>query len=325
MFFNTLNNKRALYYHLWSTIKAGLTISEALLHCPAVSYKSKCVDWAKDIRTGKNTFSGILQQDKSFNSYDCYIIEMAEKTGNFVEVFENLYQFYDHKIQTQTKLLTKLAYPCFLIFMTGIFYNIPLIISNFSIKKLFVNLLWFYLPFILLGGFFVWGLPKLLSKDNFFARNLESVVFRTPFLGKFHLSGVLARFMFSLEMVFRSGIPISNGFELVLKTTNSPNFRIDLRKIIAISHQGLSCQVLLKELKWLDPLSYSMIVTGEVAGQIPESMRRIYELKVEENRVSTFALIGMISTLVLLTACILAAYQIISMYSAYIDQILKLQ
>lgn len=321
MFLNSLKNKRTLYYHLWSTIKAGLIISEALLICPGTAYQKKCSVWANAIKTGGSTFSEILQQDKSFNTYDCYIIEMAEKTGNYVEVFENLYQYYDHKIKTQNKFISKITYPCFLIIMMGVFYNVILLFSNFSISKMLINLFWFYLPFVLIIIFFAFVLPKLISIDNSFGRIAESIMFRTPFLGKYLLSGTTSRFMFPLEMVFRSGISITNGFELVLKTTKSPNFRFDLQKIISRSRQGLSCQELLKELKWLDPTSYAMIATAEVSGQIPENLHRIYEQKVEENQVATFVLVTIVTSVFLLTVLLVCAYLIIGMYSGLLSQI----
>lgn len=321
MFLNTLKNKRTLYYHLGSTIKAGLTISEALRICPVASYQKKCTEWVKAIQEEKSTLSEIMQQDKLFNTYDCYIIEMAEKTGSYVEVFENLNQYYNHKIQTQTQLISKMIYPCFLIVMMGIIYNAFLLFSNFSMSKMLVNLFWFYLPFILLILLVFFILPKLISMDNTFGRIFESMMYRTPVIGKYFLSKTIARFMFPLELVFRSGISITSGFELVLKTTKSPHFRFDLQKIISISHQGLSCRELLKELKWLDSTSYAIIEAAEVSGQIPESLHRIYEQKIEENRVFSFVIITIATSLILLSALLLGAYLIISMYADYFKQI----
>lgn len=321
MFLNSLKNKRNLYYHLYSTIKAGLTISEALQICPVANYQKKCSLWAKAIKTGKSTFSEILQQDKSFNTYDCYIIEMGEKTGTFLEVFENLNQHYDHKIKTRAQFISKMTYPCFLIFMMGIIFNLSILFNDFSISKLLINLLWFYLPFVLLSILFFFILPKLILIDNAFGRMIESLMFRLPFLGNYLLSATLARFIFPLEMAFHCGLPITLGFDLVLKTTKSPNFRFDLRKIISKSHQGLSFQELLKELKWLDSSTYAMIVTAEISGQIPENLHRIYEQKIEEHRVSSFVLISIITTLILMTALLIGGFLIISMYSGYFSQI----
>ena len=321
MFLSSLKNKRTLYYHLWSTLKAGLTITEALQICPVASYQKKCAEWVKAIQTKKSTFSEILQQDKLFNAYDCYIIEMAEKTGTFLEVFENLNQYYDHKIKTLTQIISKMIYPSFLIVMMGILYNAFLLFSNFSMSKMLVNLFWFYLPFIFLILLIFFVLPKLISMDNAFGRVFESIVYRIPVIGKYFLSKTIAQFMFPLELVFRSGISITSGFELVLKTTKSPNFRFDLQKIISISHQGLSCRELLKELKWLDSTSYAIIEAAEVSGQIPESLHRIYEQKVEENRVLSFVLTTIATSIILLSVLLLGAYLIISMYADYFRQV----
>ena len=106
--------KEAFYTELHVLVKAGLTLKDALALIREEQTKEADKILLKTITTafisGKN-FSDAIAAQHHFSDYEFYSLQIGEKTGTLVKIFEELGLFYQRKNQQRRTIIGAVSYP----------------------------------------------------------------------------------------------------------------------------------------------------------------------------------------------------------------------
>lgn len=300
-------------------LNAGIPISEGVKTYKAGPFLAIGLKWSDQMKVKGRPLSSIMLTSNLFKSYEIGIIKIGEKTGQMVEVLKGLDEWYDHHLSSRRKLIVRILYPLFVLFLLPILMNIPSLFEKATAMDYFTSVILFYTPYIIVAFIVGFVIPKLMISKTAFGHLLEDLVFRIPILGKYIRDGYIKKLMFANGLALKSGLGVHESLSLTLSVTQSPRFYRDIETAIQLSKTGVSYYDLISNFKWLDDVSKTMIATSERTGSVSDGMEQIYRIKTAENEARSMLLIIIFGSGILLYALGMVGYHVILAVMKYVD------
>jgi type IV pilus assembly protein PilC len=175
-----------------------------------------------------------IQDFKYFTPYEYYSIKIGEDTRRLPEVFDQLQKFFARKIKMKRQVVSVLAYPVFVLFITfGVLYFmlnfvVPMFSSIFKqfgkelpgitqfVLDLSENFNTILLVFLLVVLGFVFG-HKLLKTNKKYRHLTSKLLMNIPFFGPLFTKIYLARFCQSFSLLLAAKTPLITALDLTEK------------------------------------------------------------------------------------------------------------
>lgn len=254
-------------------------------------------------------------------SFDLALIEAGEKSGRLDAVFRMLAGYYEDRAALLRQMLSDLAYPAFLFhFAVFLFPFLDWFKGGVSLWMFGLKTIGVLIPLyaiILLTIFAAQGRRGMKWRTLF-----EQVLRPVPVLGSARHSLALSRLSSSLEALINAGVSIIEAWEMAAAASGSPAI---YRVVVAwrphvTSGQTPSEAVNAARVQFPE-LFANLYHSGEVSGQLDESLRRLHKYYQDDGTHKLRLLAQWVPKFFYFGVAALVGYKVITFYTGYFDQL----
>jgi type II secretory pathway component PulF len=318
-------SRRAEFYRqLGQLTAAGLGLIAALeqLHRspPERSYRQPIRE-ILDLLADGSTLTGALGHltPSWLPQFDIALIEAGELSGRLDSCFRLLSDYYQDRARITRQLMSDLAYPIFL-------FHFAIFILPFS--EFFASGNWLRYLGKTVGVLApIYGAIALLvyavqSRHGERWRALIETMLRpVPVLGTARLELALGRLAAALEALISAGVTILEAWEMAAAASGSPALRRAVLNWRARVRTGQTPSEAIVESGQFPELFANQYATGELSGDLEDTLSRMHRYYQEEGSRKLHALAQWLPRGVYLLVMLLIAYRVVRFYSDYFQQI----
>ncbi|RYZ97856.1 MAG: type II secretion system F family protein [Proteobacteria bacterium] len=256
---------------------------------------------AKDIAQGSSLHEAFARHPKYFDETFVGLVRTGEASGQLEKILGQLFRLTEQSAENRARVKSALFYPVIVIF---VLVFVVFAICYFVIPKIkaFLGSFGQELPlvtrvvvaasdFLIHYGFLVviammgiwWAFRQFLATPAG-RLGFHRFVLKLPIFGPFLLQVELNNFCVVLDLLLGSGIPLSDGLEMLQRSQSNQVVRDDLARTRELVVGGSTLKGALAAGKVFPRSLISLIGVGEEAGRIPEVLRRMakhYQLQID--------------------------------------------
>jgi general secretion pathway protein F len=258
------------------------------------------------------------------------MVRSGETGGALEGVLRRLSDYYEKRLDLQTKVRTALAYP---IVMASVGIATIVILVTFVIPKmsamfsdlgqalpvptrilmwLSTNLIryWWIFAAVIVACAIL--LTRALKSSAARAR-IDSLVLRIPIAGDLARKVEIARFSRTLATLLANGVPILESLGVVSATMGNAVMRLEMERAASAVREGSSLGRSLASSRTI-PLSVTnMISIGEESGQLERSLLKVAETYERESDDAIKVMMSLLEPVMILTLGVVVGFIVISM------------
>lgn len=262
--------------------------------------KEAVFEVSTDIDSGLSLSQALERQSAVFSEFYVNMIRSAEITGRLEEAMLFLAEYLDKEVMWHSRIRNALIYPTTVIVLFVVVAGIMLMTVFPQIEPIFKES-GIQLPFItevLLGAgsfmlkwwwsiFFIIALLIVLLVDYVKSEEGKAVaneiVIKIPVLGNLFKKIYVARFVESVSVLIKGGIPLAQAVEIAGHSIQNLVYRDVLHEVAeGIKAGELFSSLLGQNEYYFPPLVGQMVAIGEGAGRLDEVLTRISTLYTRE-------------------------------------------
>ena len=322
-----LAQRGEFYYQLSSMIRAGLPIIGALQTVekspPSASYRKPVARMLTELKGG-NTFTGALEIVGDWLPiFDKALLEAGEKSGRLDDCFRLLSSYYEERAKLAREVIGQMIYPFCIVHFALLVFPVSLLVAAVLQDQwtaLLVNKL------IAFGILYGCGLALVLggggSRAQWWRATMELLMGLIPVLGSARRNLALARLTAALEALFSAGVGIVDSWELAARASGSPALAREVLKWLPqIEVEQKTPGEILADENVFPTMFTSLYRTGEVSGQLDDTLKRLHEYsRVEGHRQMQLFTRGLTIAIILLIMIAIGA-QVVMFWVGYFNNI----
>ncbi|MEO8428636.1 MAG: type II secretion system F family protein [Verrucomicrobiota bacterium] len=321
-----LSHRAELYYQLGALTAAGVTLRQSLdtlQQSPA----------SRSFREPLGRLTALLDQGCTFSealkattgwvpSFDVALLEAGEQSGRLDACFKLLAEHYRERAQLARNMLSDLAYPLLLFhlaFLLSPIGTLQRLVLRGEFFPFALQKICFFLPFYTVAFLLVFACQG--RHGEFWRSRIEIILRPIPILGSARRSLALARLAAALEALINAGVSIIEAWELAAAASGSPALH---RTVLAWKPQvegGRTPAEVLRESRYFPELFANLYHTGEISGKLDDSLLRLHRYYQEEGSRKLKLVARWTPWLVYIVIVGVVAYQIISFWLGYFQNI----
>ena len=320
-----LTQKAELYHQLASLTAAGVGLISALelirATPPSRSLQRPIGQIVQTLQAGASV-THALQASHLLPAFDLALIEAGENSGRLDVCFRFLSEYYGERARLARQILSDLAYPALILHVAVLVFPVQALtqlvlqgdLAGFAASK----------ALLLVPAYVVvFGLIYLAqaSRGERWRAELERWSRRIPIVGSARSNLALARLSVALESLLSAGVSIVEAWELAAAASGSPRLK---RTVLAWKPRvraGQTPSEAVRASGAFPELFTNLYATGELSGQLDDTLRRLYAHYREEAHLKLQTLAQWLPKLIYLLIALVIAYQIVAFWSAYFTQI----
>ncbi len=230
-------------------------------------------------------------------------INVAEKSGNLIEILNKMSSFFFAQIRLKKQISTALAYPIFMIIVSIVMVSLMIVFVVPKITSVFVksgqklpdltqfvvdsaDFLTKYWLFLLIALFLFVILFKLARKfipafDIF----LDKLLLMTPLIGRITHNYQMGRFSYILSIMLKSGVSFAEAIRLSNEVISNSSLKstIDLASQKVVEGNKFSTSIMLVSGYKPRKNFIQALALGEESSEVPAVLENMSELYFEEN------------------------------------------
>jgi type II secretory pathway component PulF len=324
-----LAQRGEFYYQLSAMIRAGLPLIGALQTIekspPAGGYRKPIQQILAELKN-RNTFTGALATIGDWLPvFDKALLEAGEKSGRLDECFRLLASYYEERAKLAREVIGQMIYPFCIVHFALLVFPVNLLVGAVLRDEWNALLVEKTIAFGTL-----YGLGALLvlggsgARAQWWRAALEQLLALIPVLGTARRNLALARLTAALEALFSAGVGIVDSWELAARASGSPALAREVMKWRPqIEVEQKTPGEILADASAFPPMFTSLYRTGEISGQLEDTLKRLHEYSsVEGHRQMQMFTRGLTIGIIF---CIMVAIgvQVVMFWVGYFDSIGK--
>ena len=284
------------FRQLHTLTKTGISIAAA---CREVERRSPgnlrpvARDMAQAAEQGETISEALEEHRRLLYPWHLGVIRAAEAGGFIPEAFEQIAHAYEVEWETRSALRLRL-------FVYGtlgtpaILLSAPLILTiaqpipleGWTPQSVIETVLHYFrtvsLPIAagMMAMMLIW---QMLQTTLWFQTVQQTIVLRLPLVGRVAKTAALDRYLATLGLMLRGGLPIASAAEEAALAAGSPVLTPKLLDLVPGLREGVPLSGLLAETRVFDPDTLNMASTGEFSGSLPDMLTRASGYYREEN------------------------------------------
>jgi type II secretory pathway component PulF len=323
-----LEHRAELYHQLGIMLSAGLTFHQALEHLkrnPADrSLLQKTSHWLERLNEGYSVTEAARRLGNWMPSFDLALLEAGEQSGRLDACFKLLALYYRERAKLVKQTINDLVYPLFVLHMAVVVFPFIEFFKSGNLARFILTVLGVLVPMYALVFCMIYASQ---GRHGERWRALLERVFRPiPVLGTARRDLALARLAAALEALLNAGVPIIGAWELAATASGSPALRRTVQTWRApLTEGGSTPSELLSNSGQFPSIFASLYHTGEVSGQLDQTLGRLHTLYLEEGvrRMRLVARWG--PQIVYFAVALYVAFRVIQFYTGYFRMIDDIQ
>jgi len=284
------------FRQLHTLTRTGISIAAA---CREVERRSPgnlrpvARDMAQAAEQGEPISEALEDHRRLFYPWHLGVIRAAEAGGFIPEAFEQIAHAYEVEWETRSALRLRL-------FVYGalgapaILLSAPLILTiaqpipaeGWTPQSVIETVVHYFrtvsLP-VAAGLVAIMLLWQMLQAMLWFQTVQQRIVLYLPLVGRVAKTAALDRYLATLGLMLRGGLPIASAAEEASLAAGNPVLTPLLLDLVPGLREGAPLSSLLAETRVFDPDTLNMASTGEVSGSLPDMLTRASGFYREEN------------------------------------------
>lgn len=218
-----------------------------------------------------------------FIGLDAALIEVAEESGTYGKVFQQLAQFYEEKARQKQQIKSRLLLPLSILVLAMFIQPVPALVSG---KITFINYLSATLGILLQLALFVFIVLHLSSWfQHGFLRSFrhlwDKIEINVPYFSHWLVRRNLRNFMQSLGLMLEAGLPILEALPKAFQAVENTQLRQRLQTINTRLRKGDTFAEALSQVAGVGSVARQLILTGEQAGSLADILLHYVKLETE--------------------------------------------
>jgi type II secretory pathway component PulF len=322
-----LAQRSELFHQLAALLSAGVGLIAALETLrnspPSRAFRAPLSRLIEPLQQGATLSEAAGQLVPSWlPAFDAALVQAGEHSGRLDVCFRFLSEYYNERARLARQFLSDLAYPAFVLHM-AIFIFPTSGLTGLVLKGDVLGFVLAKLAILVPLYVGVLGLVYLnqAQRGERWRAGLEILVRGVPLLGVARANLALARLSVALESLLNAGVSIIDAWELAAAASGSPALR---RTVFGWKPDVLDGQTPAEAVRAshaFPELFTNLYSTGEISGQLDDTLRRLYQ-HYQEEAVRQLRLVAQWAPrLVYFVVVLMVAYQIVSFWGAYFTSI----
>ncbi len=317
-------SQRAEFYHQFSQLTtAGIPMLQALDHLrrnpPARSYRAPVEAVLAGIQQGRTLSECLRALGHWLPEFDVALLQAGEHSGRLDSSFRLLGDHYQERAKIARQLIGDLAYPAFLFHFAVFILPFPEFFRTGNWLVYLTQTVGVLAPIYALV---LAGIYAAQSQHGETWRGLvESILRLVPVLGKARRDLALARLASALEALLAAGVSILEAWDLAGAACGSPALRRDILAWRPLVDAGQTPAEVVKRSPHFPELFASHYATGEVSGQLEQSLRGLNRYYQEEGSRKLHELARWTPRVIYLGVVLMIAYRVVSFWIGYFNQV----
>ena len=299
-----LNSKHTLFFltQLAAMLKTGINLNKAIVILKTHQHEKYLTRLYEDIfrrlNKGRSLSQTLSNYPVLFDNVTLHIIKSGEIIGHTDKAIQQAGEHLEQKLQTSNELLTALLYPIILCLVTIGVLGVMVIVVIPQFETLYSNsnnqlplLTTFVLSFSnfiktnLLTLFLILLIICAFSRLFYKLVDFELVRY-IPRLNRTLVQANTLRLCQTLNNLYRSGLPITDGLLLCKNLSSSHHYQRAVTDTVKKIHQGVELAQALNDTGYFEPLFIQLIKTGEQAASLStmlEQCAHFYEKQLSDS------------------------------------------
>ncbi len=323
-----LIQRSELYSQLASLMSAGVALVQALEMIqrkpPSHSYRAPLGAVIANIQAGSTFADSIASLGRWLPSFDLALIQAAEQSGRLAESLRLLADYYQQRAQFARSFMAQVAYPIVLVHLALVIFPthlLPRLVWEGQVVEFLQQKLMVFIP--LYAGAILLLFASQGRRGESWRSLVERFIRPIPTLGRAKQGMALARLAVALEALISAGVSIVDGWQLAADASGSPALRRAVLSWRSGIQAGETPGDLVSRSAVFPQLFSNLYNTGEISGQLDDSLRRLHHYYEEESARLLRSFIRWFSLAVYLLIAAAIGYQIISFWKNYYGNILQ--
>ena len=278
-------------------------------------------DLLETIRSGNPLYEALQRYPHVFAWWQLEMIRQGELSGALPLVLRELAEHCDERVRMRRAILSDLAYPS-LVFVAFCF--IPpfpkLFLGQISLAQYLLRALT-PLGLVAAGVVAVYAVRRLNLASRSVRYAVSALVHAVPGLGKALTKLALARFALVLRALYVAGARLDQALSGAARACGSEVYARGGRRAAEAVRAGHSLYEALVRTGAFPQQFLSIVKTGEEAGALDDVLERLRRAYAEEGRMAIRTLSRIFTMGVYLLIMLMVAWQVISFWVGYAEQI----
>ncbi len=317
-----LSRRSAFYHQLYQMTNAGVGLPQALERVQATSFShrsSAAMRWA--LGQGYTFTEALEMAGPDIPSFDLALLQAGEKSGRLPNTLKLLGDYYLERAQLARQTFSMLLYPL-LLFHFAIFIGpFPELFRSGNLEAYATQTLGVLFPIYAAVGLVAYAFQSRHGER--WRAVVEALTRFIPVYGSARRSLALARLCAALEALLNAGMPVIQAWEMAAGASGSPAIRRTVLTWKPDLSSGTTPAEAVNQSRIFPELFSSLYQTGEISGQLDDSLTRLQAHYQEEGSRKLRALAEWTPKLVYFAIMMMIAYRIISFWAGHFADIGK--
>jgi type IV pilus assembly protein PilC len=311
------------YQRLGQLTSAGLTLVVSLQQLernpPGPSYRQPIEQLLKQLSTGCTFTEAVQSLGSWLPAFDIALIQAGEQSGRLESCFRLLSDYYRDRARITRQMLADLAYPVFLIHFAVLIFGFLRWIRSTSLVAPFVQTFALLIPLYAIVLLAIYAVQSRHGER--WRAFMESILHPLPILGAARRHLALARLAAALEALLSAGVSIIEAWELAATASGSPALKRAVLAWRPLVDAGQTPAEVVRASNVFPDIFSSQYATGEVSGQLEETLRRLQQYYQDDGTRKLHAVAQWVPRAVYLGVVVIIGYYIIQFWTGYFQQI----
>ena len=317
-------SRRADFYHQLGQLSgAGLGLIQALAQIqrnpPDRSYRAPVGRVLEQIAAGCTLTEALQQCGHWLPAFDLALLQAGEHSGRLDACFRLLADYYTDRARLARQVIGDLAYPVFLLHFAVFIFPFAQLFASGNWAVYLGQTLGVLLPLYAVVALVIFAAQSRHGET--WRACFETLLHPIPVLGQARRYLALSRLSAALEALLSAGVTIIEAWELAATASGSPTLR---RTVLAWRPQvngGLTPAEVVSASGQFPELFAGQYATGEISGQLDDTLRRLHAYYQEEGSRKLHAVARWTPRAIYLCVVLVIAYRIVSFYLNYFQMV----
>ncbi|HZQ48118.1 MAG TPA: type II secretion system F family protein [Verrucomicrobiae bacterium] len=311
------------YQQFGQLLAAGLPVINALEMLgrspPAHAYREPIRQMISQLSEGATVSDAVQHLGHWMPAFDIALVQAGEHSGRLDTIFKLLAAYYNDRAALLRRMLSDLAYPALLFHMAILLFPFIAFFSNNNLPLFLWRTLGILIP--LYVGIFLMVKSMQGRRGAGWRALVERALSPVPVLGPARHFLALSRLSAALEALLNAGVTIIQAWEMAATASGSPAI---LKTVLAWKPQveaGQTPSEAVNGSSQFPELFANLYHSGEISGQLDDSLRRLRDYYQEEGSRRLHLLSQWVPRFIYFAVAGYIAYKVIAFYTAYFREV----
>lgn len=317
-----------MYHQMGASLAAGLPLVRVLRmlaeHPPGRGLRRPLERLAGRLEAGETLAEALRGLGSWVPTFDVALIEAGEQSGRLDHACRLLARSYQDRARLARQVLLGLAYPVLVFHFAFLVLPVSQLVGLFQTSDLAGFLLGkaaFFLPFYAGVGVILYAVQG--TRGRAWRSLLERMAELVPVFGKARRAMVLSRLSVALDALFNAGVAAVRAWPLAAVASGSPAMEREVARWAPRLENGEPPGDILLRSGRFPQHFRSVYASSELSGRIDEALPRLAEHYQDEAQRLMKVAAGLLTALVYGAVLLVVAYQILSFWLGYYNQVLS--